>query len=538
VNTLGSTLRILLGTAALAAALPGFFRQRVTLENAEKGLARLLDSRARTFLDLVRAEIFESADSPYRALFTHAGCTFADLEAGVRRDGLEPTLERLAREGVFLTSDEFGGRTPTIRGSLVLQVTPGAFERRGPMPGYALESSGSRGAPVRSFSPLDWRGLQTLGEAVFFATHDLYACVHALYEPLVTGRITTLLINGRLGVPTDRWFALRVRAHGPAEIRYHHINARLVAALGRHFGPGIADPTPVDPGDVIPILRWIAANQQSGRRSAVRTVVSNATRIARAALDAGVPLEGVVFWASGEPLTPTRKQLIEASGARVALQYGPGGGLATALGCGRPDAIDDMHLPLMLWTAVSHPVPLDLPGPPVHPLLFTTLHPFAPRLLVNVGNGDHATITSRDCGCPLHRAGLTRHVHAVRSFEKLTGEGMNYFGSALHDLVERVLPSAFGGGPGDYQLVEEEDDRGQARITLVVDPVVGPLDEARVLEQMQETLAAGSRSSRFMTAIWQDAGAFRIRRETPHASARGKVLALRVHRGATRHVPR
>jgi len=530
VQRIGSDLEKVRSTLALTAALPGFFRKQITLRDAEAQIARLLDARVGTFLDLVRTEVFESPSSPYRALFAHAGCTLADLEAHVRRNGVEPTLERLAGEGVYLTSDEFSGRTPVVRGSMALQVSPGTFERRGPTPGYALESSGSRGTPSRSFSPLDWRGLQAAGEAVFFASHDLYTCVHALYEPLVTGRISTLLINSKLNVPTDRWFAIQVSAHGPAELRYHRVNARIVATLGQWFGPGVANPELVDRADLAPIERWMAENRRRGRRCALRTVVSNATRIARAARAAGTSLEGVTFWVSGEPLTPTRKQLIEDAGARIALQYGPGGGIAAALGCGNPEIIDDMHLPLMLWTAVAHPTPLDLSGPPVHPLLFTTLHPFAPRVLVNVGNGDHATITARSCGCPLERVGFTRHVHTVRSFEKLTGEGMNYFGATLPDVLERVLPAEFGGGPGDYQLVEEEDERGQARVTLLVDPGVGPLDEGRVLMRLQEGLAAGSRNNRFMTAIWQDTGAFGLRREPPRASARGKVLALRVDR--------
>lgn len=52
----------------------------------------------------------------------------------------------------------------------------------------------------------------------------------------------------------------------------------------------------------------------------------------------------------------------------------------------------------------------------------------------------------------------------------MTGEGMNYSAGCLFDLLETQIPSEFRGGPGDYQLVEEEDERGQTRLTLLVHP--------------------------------------------------------------------
>jgi hypothetical protein len=122
------------------------------------------------------------------------------------------------------------------------------------------------------------------------------------------------------------------------------------------------------------------------------------------------------------------------------------------------------------------------------------------------------------------------HIHGVRSYEKFTSEGMNYFYGDLFDLFEKILPSEFGGGPGDYQLVEEEDDNGQTRLSLLVHPRLGDLDEDRLLLRLKETLAQGAKSSRFMANVWQSAGTFRIRRQTPYASRRGKILPLHVLR--------
>ena len=58
-------------------------------------------------------------------------------------------------------------------------------------------------------------------------------------------------------------------------------------------------------------------------------------------------------------------------------------------------------------------------------------------------------------------------------------------------LGEQTLPSEFGGRVGDYQLVEEEDDNGQTRVTLVVDPTTGALDEERLLKRLRTGLAEG-----------------------------------------------
>jgi len=124
--------------------------------------------------------------------------------------------------------------------------------------------------------------------------------------------------------------------------------------------------------------------------------------------------------------------------------------------------------------------------------------------------------------------GFTQHLHTVRSFEKFTSEGMNYFGTDLFELLEKKMPAEFGGVPGDYQLVEEEDTGGQTRLTLLVHPEVGTVDEQDVLARLQEGLAEGSRNNRFTAKVWQVAGTQRVRREVPHASARGKILPLHI----------
>jgi len=150
-----------------------------------------------------------------------------------------------------------------------------------------------------------------------------------------------------------------------------------------------------------------------------------------------------------------------------------------------------------------------------------------------VENGDYGYLTLRDCGCALGKTGLSLHLHHIRSFEKFTSEGMNFFYGDLYELFEKNFPCDFGGGPGDYQLVEEEDGNGQTRLTLVVHPQVGDVEEHRILARLRAELAKRSRGDRFMTDVWVQAGTFNIRREVPYASPRGKVLPL--HMGVRQH---
>src|SRR3989304_9118999 len=101
---------------------------------------------------------------------------------------------------------------------------------------------------------------------------------------------------------------------------------------------------------------------------------------------------------------------------------------------------------------------------------------------------------------------------------------MNYYSLDLFGLLEKTLPGEFGGGPGDYQLVEEEDHRGQTHLPLRVAPTVGPGDERRLLSRAHEELARGSRGNRMMEDVWRRAGALRGRRRRANRTPRGKGL--------------
>jgi hypothetical protein len=163
-------------------------------------------------------------------------------------------------------------------------------------------------------------------------------------------------------------------------------------------------------------------------------------------------------------------------------------------------------------------------------LLCTTLYESAPRLLLNVSIGDYAVLRRRACGCALGRAGLSLHIHRVRSFDKLAMDGMSYVIDNLFEVLEETLPLRFGGGPGDYQLVEEEGAGGQTLLSLLIHPGVGPVHEEDALACLQEALERPGGMAQYMARAWQQFGSLRVRREAPRTSSRGKVLPLHIER--------
>jgi hypothetical protein len=522
-------------TVALAGAVRRFVSERYTLERAEKEVRAGLDSRCERFLDLARTRIYARPGSPYLKLLKAAGCDYSDLETQVRSDGLEPTLEQLARQGVYLTADEFKGKKEVARGSLSFRVAPGDLQNSLPSAGFVMESSGSGiGNRPRRYVA----GLEQLLDAVptryiFFSAHNLFSYSHAVYEAILPsgGGVRNLLVNARMGICTERWFARKTPHNSALGAGYHSLITYLIALVGKRFGPGFPMPEFIDIEEIPRILDWVVGNKRRGKLCCIITAASNATRIARVASDLGISLEGTKFIASGEPLTETKRELIERASATAIASYGSEDlNLKVGFGCAHPLYTDELHVNQHVLALIAHPAPLSYDGLSIRPLLLTSLHPLSPCFFLNVANGDYATLLKRDCGCLLERSGLMLHIHGVRSYEKFTSEGMNYFYGDLYELFEKTLPAEFGGGAGDYQLVEEEDANGQTRLTLLVHPQAGRVDEERLLARLKEALARGDKGGRFATGVWQNAGTFRIRRQTPFASRRGKIFPLHIAR--------
>lgn len=516
----------------LAKALPEFLRDTITPTEAQESIRRLLEDREKRFLELVRTRIYARPTSPYLRLLRLAGCQFADLEREVHGHGLEATLASLARAGVYLSVAEFKGRVEVQRGGDSFRVAPDDFIHPGPPPGFVTQSSGTNGVPVLAVVPLERITVQALEVSVFFSAHGLRERAHALYDAILPAGagLRNLFINAKLGVETERWFARKVPSKSRAGAWYSYMTTQWIVALGKLYGAGFPRPEFTDVEDPGRIVRWISEKRAEARGCSIKTTASNAARIAETARKVGASLEGAIFICGGEPLTEAKREAILRTGAKATPHYGFVTGGSVGNGCAHPVHTDEIHVNQHTFALIAAPEGHPARGPTVRPFLFTTLLPSDPWLLLNVENGDYGILEERDCGCALEQVGLTLHLHHIRSYEKFTSEGMNYFYGDLFDIFEQRLPLEFGGGPGDYQLVEEEDKDGRTRLTLRVHPNIAHLDEAKIIARLREHLASGSWEKEFQVRVWHNAGTFRVRREAPHASGRGKILPLYIAR--------
>lgn len=128
--------------------LPSFLRHPIGVEEARAVLRGRLERREVDFLALVRRNVYERPESPYRQLLGLAGCEYGDLESLVNRDGVEGALQTLFRHGVYLTLDEFKGRRPVVRGSATIMLDPTQFRNHAPPYSSQLREAHGRGDDV------------------------------------------------------------------------------------------------------------------------------------------------------------------------------------------------------------------------------------------------------------------------------------------------------------------------------------------------------------------------------------------------------
>ena len=325
------------------------------------------------------------------------------------------------------------------------------------------------------------------------------------------------------GTRAARWFT-QVDPADPALHPRYRWSHRLVRWASLAAGAPLPGPVHAPLGDPLPVARWMADVVRRGGTPWIRTFPSSAVRACQAALEAGIDLTGARFTVSGEPVTDAKLEAIRRSGAQVTPRYGTIETGSLAWGCLAPECSDDMH--------AFHDLHAIVQPEGAAALFVTSLRASGPLVMLNLSMGDEALLRSRACGCPLERIGWTTHVSRVRSPEKLTAAGMTFYDADVVRILEHLLPHRFGGGPTDYQLVEDEAADGQPVVRLLVRPAVGPLDAAAVAETFLAAIGRGSGAERVMGAVWRDAKLLQVERREPFTTATGKVLHLHVARRA------
>jgi len=511
--------------------LGGFLREPFEPGLELAGVRRQLARRGGSFLDLLDRGVFRQPHSPYLSLMREAGVEKGDVERLVHEEGVEGTLDRLFDAGVRVSLDEFKGRRPIRRAGFEKETRASDFDNPLARSHFEGRTGGSRGGGARLLVDLDlvryeaahlYLALQALGAL------DRPAALWRPLPPGVTG-IKELLYRARIDRLPEVWFSQN-RYH----LRWEDARAATFAACAvggsRLWGRPLPMPKYLPLDRAAEIATWLSRKTSSGTPALLDTNVSSAIRVCRAAREGGYDISGTLFRTGGEPLTPGRAQIIEQTDSQVACNYGIAEAGRLGLACGDPSMPDEVHLladKVAVLQRAHSPVS---GGPDLDALFVTTLHPATPKLMLNVEIGDYAVRSRRRCSCVLGEVGLTEHLHTIRSYEKLTSEGMHFLGSDLLELLERVLPQRFGGGPNDYQLVEEEID-GLARVTLVVSPDVGSVRESEVIEAVLGALQRGGQGRAMMSQWWRDGSTLNVERREPFVTGAAKVLPLHVKQG-------
>jgi hypothetical protein len=516
--------------ARLLARLPSFLRRPLGLDEARAMLRRRLERRQEDFLAVVRGAIYDHAGSPYRPLLRGAGCEYGDLERMVRRDGVEGALRVLLRSGVYLTIDEFKGRRPAVRGTATLAVDPARL--RNPRSGFhvAARSGGSRGegtpvlldlAFIRDCAANNFLALDARGGARW---------VKGIWEAPGSGATFRILRYSAFGAPLARWFS-PIDVKDPGLHPRYRWHARLMVWESRLIGVPLPSPELAPVADPLPIARWMAATLRGGGTPHLFSLASPAVQLCQAALDAGIDVGGAQLEMAGEPTTRARLETVRRAGVGAVPRYGSIEAGSIGYACLAPDAPDDVHLFDDLHGVVQAGDDAPSLGVPREALFVSSLRSSAPFVMLNVSMGDQAVLHRRSCGCPMEALGWDRHLHTIRSFEKLTGAGITLFDTDVVRVLEDVLPRRFGGAPTHYQLVEEEAEGGRPRVRLLVHPDVGPVDPAALVEAFLAAIGEGAGGNRMMSRIWRDADVLRVERAVPLATRFGKVHHLMIERG-------
>ncbi len=511
----------------LAAGFRTYLRTPTDSVTGSGSASRRLAMRGENLVRIFDRYVYGYPRSPYLKLLRAAGVELGDVAALVDREGVEGALTVLADRGVYAGVEEFKGKQPMVRGSESFAVTEADFDNPFLAHDLEVQSGGTRSAGTRVPIKLEFTAALADDTAVLFDAHDLWRHDQAIWLPFGGGASVALLVYSKLGRVPVKWFSHVSGKELNPRFRW---SARFLAAWGRLIGARLPVPEFAPLSAAPTVARWMAERVRQGRPPCVTTYASSAVRAAVAALDQGLSLEGAAFITIGEPLTDAKRAKIEASGAKLIVRYAITEAGIIGYGCSSPKASDDLHLLRTNLGMIERRMPIRGGEVEVDGLLITSLLGSAPKILINVATGDYATMETRECADTFGRLGYHVHLSEVRSFEKLTGEGVTFARTTLIHVLETVLPKKFGGEPTDYQLVEQETAAGLTQLCLMVSPTIGPIDEAALKRTFLETVGWGDGAMKMGSVLWDQAGTLTIRREAPISTKMGKVQPFHLQR--------
>jgi hypothetical protein len=516
-----SVWRDFVGFVRFAAGLRSFLKETISVESAREAIRGAVEKREQNFLEKLGRSVFSNPKSPYLRLFKEAGCEFGDVRTLVSQEGVESTLLKLRDAGIYVTWEEFKGRSPCRRGSATFQFHEGEFDnpiRRGH---YTVTSGGTSGAPVRMRIDLEDHAESAPDWAVWFEAHGWMGQPLVFWTPTHTGMANRYLKCAKFGAPYARWFATTGMTAARDRFR-----SAITHGVARRVG-GYSKPEFAPVSQPAIVGEYLVSLLRQGFRPLVNTAPSVAASLSIWAQERGWSLGGVSFLLGAEPVTAARVKTIEASGGRSFATYGTSE--AGWIGAQFPDAEfpDEVHVFRDAYAVVPQRTEDEADATP---LLLTGLRRASPKVLLNAEIGDSAFIVEGRGGPVQDELGYNLRLHTIRSFRKVTVFGATFAVADLYRILEESLPARFGGTLRDYQILEDEDERGVSRLRLLVSPEIGAISNTELRDFFLRELGRQRAFYGFMARVLEDADALRVERRQPTVTARDKLLPVHTHR--------
>lgn len=530
---MGETLDYLKVFARLPFNLNRFLQHRLTLDHAKQIVRDRMEHREENFLRLVERSVYGYPRSPYLPLLRMAGCEPGDLRALVKQKGLEDALRALRAQGVYVTFEEFKGRNAIVRNGVTIVTAARDFDNPFARREIQYQTGGSTGTASTVAIDLDHMAALAPHRMLTLAAHGLSKAPTALWRGILPDRGLSLILYGALtGNMPERWFCPTGWRDSRSWLKYNLATYYPLLCL-RLLGVKAPLPEHVKGDDALVVARWAAGAVKRNGHCLIRTGVSRGVRLALAAQQAGLDLTGATITGGGEPPTPAKVRQMNLSGAKYIPNYGMTEAGQPGSGCANPVDGSDVHLFKDTIALFTHPFQVESFDVTVPAFNMTTLLTTAPKVMLNVQTDDYGIVEERHCGCELETFGFTTHLREIRSYSKLTGEGVTLIGAEMLQILNQVLPERFGGSPLDYQLMEQEDEQGFTRLYLIVSPRVELGDESAVIDCVLNGLRQSSGMADAARVLWQDAHTIQIKRMEPIWTERGKLLPLHIPR---RHI--
>jgi hypothetical protein len=500
------------------------------LINANKTLKERVEHREENFLNLVEKGIYGYAKSPYLALLESKKIELSDVKKWTEAEGIEKTLMKLQSDGIYYTVDEFKGKKEVVRNGLRFTLNEKAFDNPFLSAAYEVRSGATRSAGTRIRIDFDYLVQRCLYDAFILNLHGSLTSPIANWFPVFPGApgINSSLRFTRIGNPPKKWFSQVEKAQIKVnwEKRW---GVDYIFFMSRRLGIPLAEPEYVSLNNAYEIAKWASEVLQSHPNCVIYTFASSAVRVCMAAQEHNLNIEGTRFLVTGEPLTAQKKREITATGSIAVPVYGISEAGVIATGCSQDYSESDHCHTLKDTIAItSYEENAPFTDSMVNSLLFTSILFESPKLLLNVGMGDSGIIESNSCACEYGKLGFDTHVSRIRSFEKMTGEGVTFVDTDFMQIIEKDLPQKYGGQSTDYQLIEEEDNRGLTSLKLLISPRLKEVDEKAVASTFIDLLKKGEKSpeswSQSGSEMWSQAGTINVKKEYPIPTRSGKIL--------------